>query len=98
MCRSCFWASPENYTHVAEEQIRRVDIEWRGLEVKAFERLRVRAESEDVTVAALNQKTCQTAKLACAVSARIASPADPARPGVTYKLSTVSSLRPDKVD
>ena len=43
----------ENYTHVSEEQIRRVDIEWRGTEVKAFERLRARAEREDVTVAAL---------------------------------------------
>ena len=53
VCRSCFWASPENYTHVSEEQIRRVDIEWRGTEVKAFERLRARAEREDVTVAAL---------------------------------------------
>ena len=53
VCRSCFWASPENYTHVAGEQIRRVDVEWRGAEVKAFDRLRARAEREDITVATL---------------------------------------------
>lgn len=56
MCRSCFWASPENYTHVAEEQIRRVDIEWRGDEVKAFDKLRARAERADISVAALLKK------------------------------------------
>ena len=53
VCRSCFWAFPESYTHIAGQQIRRVDIEWRGTEVEAFDRLRARAEREDVTVAAL---------------------------------------------
>lgn len=53
VCRSCFWAFPENYTHVAGEQVRRVDIEWRGAEVDEFEKLRIRAEREDTTVAIL---------------------------------------------
>lgn len=53
VCRSCFWAYPEEYTHIAGEQVRRVDIEWRGDEVAIFDRLRVRAEREDTTVAAL---------------------------------------------
>ena len=52
VCRSCFWAFPENYTHIAGEHIRRVDIEWRGSEVEAFERIRNRAEREDTTIAA----------------------------------------------
>lgn len=56
ICRSCFWAFPENYTHIAGEQIRRIDVEWRGSEVEAFERLRARAEQEDITVAALLKK------------------------------------------
>lgn len=51
-CLSCFWASPELYTHIAGEPVRRVDIEWRGAEVAVFERLRSRAEAEDSTVAA----------------------------------------------
>ena len=56
VCRTCFWAFPENYTHVAGEQIRRIDVEWRGSEVDSFERLRARAEREDTTVAALLKK------------------------------------------
>ena len=59
VCRSCFWASPEFYTHVAEERIRRVDVEWRGAEVEAFDKLRARAEREDITVAALLKKLSQ---------------------------------------
>ena len=52
VCRSCFWASPESYTHIAGEHIRRVDIQWRGAEVAVFECVRERAEREDTTVAA----------------------------------------------
>ena len=52
VCRPCFWASPEHYTHIAGEHVRRVDIQWRGGEVEVFERLRERAEREDMTVAA----------------------------------------------
>ncbi len=57
ICRSCFWAFPEHYTHIAGEQIRRIDIEWRGSEeVEVFERIRSQAEEEDRTVAALIKK------------------------------------------
>ena len=51
VCLSCFWASPEHYTHIAGEEVRRVDIEWRGSEVETFEHIRERAEAEDVNVA-----------------------------------------------
>ena len=51
VCRSCFWAFPENYTHIAGEEVRRVDIEWRGAEIKVFERLHRRAEKADTTIA-----------------------------------------------
>jgi len=61
ICRKCFWAFPENYEHVAGEPVRRVDIEWRGrTEVAAFERLRKRAEADDLTVAALLKKISHT--------------------------------------
>ena len=55
-CRSCFWAFPEDYTHIAGEQVRRVDIEWRGSQVEAFERIRAHAEEENTTVAAFIKK------------------------------------------
>lgn len=54
--RSCFWASPEDYIHIAGEQVRRVDIEWRGLQVEAFEKIRAHAEKENTTVAAFIKK------------------------------------------
>lgn len=53
MCRSCFWAFPDNYSHVAGEEIRRVDIEWRGTEVRVFDKIRKRALVDDMTVAAV---------------------------------------------
>lgn len=58
-CQQCFWAFPENYTHVAMEPVRRLDIEWRGPEVEAFDQLRLRAEREGVTVAALVKRMLQ---------------------------------------
>ena len=38
-CLSCYWANPDSYTHVAMQPERRVDIVWKGGEVKTFERL-----------------------------------------------------------
>ena len=56
VCRSCFWAYPESYTHVAGEEVRRVYVEWRGAEVEVFEELRVRAEREGISVGALMKR------------------------------------------
>lgn len=61
VCRSCFWAFPEDYTHIAGEHVRRVDIEWRGSEVEVFERIRIRAEREDTTVAAFIKRLLERA-------------------------------------
>ena len=43
VCRSCYWAFPENYTHVAMRQIRRLDITWSGEEISDYEELSVSA-------------------------------------------------------
>jgi len=40
ICRSCYWADPTSYNHVAMRQERRADIVWIGDEVKDYERLR----------------------------------------------------------
>ena len=53
VCRSCFWAFPESYTHVAGKQVRRAIVEWRGDEVEVFEKLRIRAERDNISVPAL---------------------------------------------
>lgn len=41
--KSCFWASPENYTHICMEPIRRADIVWKGEETKDFDLIEKKA-------------------------------------------------------
>jgi len=38
-CRRCYWAYPEDYDHVAMENLRRVDVEFRGKDVDKFDQL-----------------------------------------------------------
>ena len=42
ICRNCYWAYPENHTHVAMRQIRRADIMWTESEVEIYEKLKQR--------------------------------------------------------
>lgn len=51
ICKSCFWASPNDYKHVATEQIRRTDISWQGPDVTVHDRLQKKAKAMGTTVA-----------------------------------------------
>ncbi len=42
ICRSCYWAYPDNYTHVAMRQVRRTDLLWAEAEVRTYEKLKQR--------------------------------------------------------
>lgn len=42
ICRSCYWAFPDGYTHVAMRQARRADILWTAHEIEDYERLKKR--------------------------------------------------------
>ena len=42
ICRRCYWAFPEDYSHVAMREARRADILWTGAEVESCERLKRR--------------------------------------------------------
>lgn len=42
ICGSCYWAYPDNYTHVAMRQSRRADILWTEHEIEDYERLKRR--------------------------------------------------------
>lgn len=42
VCRPCYWAYPDNYSHVAMRQARRADILWTEKEVEDYERLKRR--------------------------------------------------------
>jgi hypothetical protein len=48
LCRSCFWASPEDYSHIAGTPMRRIDLIWSGDEVSAFDRLKKAAEKNGI--------------------------------------------------
>lgn len=39
VCKTCYWASPENYAHIALRVIRRLDITWTEKEVREYDQL-----------------------------------------------------------
>lgn len=43
ICLTCYWAYPENHTHVAMQQLRRVDLIWQGADTAQYERLKADA-------------------------------------------------------
>lgn len=45
ICRSCYWAHPESYKHIALQPIRRLDIVWNESEVETYEKLKQQAET-----------------------------------------------------
>ena len=52
-CRTCFWAFPENYTHIATKEYRRTDIVWRGKDVALHDLLKKQADKRNIDVAEL---------------------------------------------
>jgi pyruvate-formate lyase-activating enzyme len=38
-CKTCYWAYPESYTHIAMRDIRRLDILWSGDEISDYDTL-----------------------------------------------------------
>ena len=51
VCRTCYWAWPEEYQHVATHQIRRTDIAWQSEDVLVHDKLRSIADRRQQTVA-----------------------------------------------
>lgn len=51
VCRTCFWAFPENYSHIATEEIRRADLVFQGEEVAIFDSLAEQADQSGQPVA-----------------------------------------------
>ena len=50
VCLTCYWASPNNYAHIALQEVRRADIIWEGEEVRAYERLKKSAKKNQATI------------------------------------------------
>jgi len=45
ICKKCFWASPENYSHIAETPSRRIELVWTGEEIADFEKITKKAQA-----------------------------------------------------
>ncbi|MFZ1492589.1 MAG: HNH endonuclease [Candidatus Competibacter denitrificans] len=43
ICLTCYWVYPENYSHIAMRQIRRLDLVWQEDEVTTYEKLKTKA-------------------------------------------------------
>jgi len=50
ICSKCYWANPEDYTHVALREIRRLDILWDESDIQTYERLRTEALKDEHTI------------------------------------------------
>ena len=50
ICKTCFWASPEDYQHIAETQSRRIELVWAGDDVRVFDRLKTEALAKDLSL------------------------------------------------
>jgi hypothetical protein len=44
ICLSCYWAYPEDYSHIAMRQIRRIDLMWQGPDARKFDKLKADAK------------------------------------------------------
>ena len=53
ICLSCYWAYPENYTHIAMRQVRRIDLLWQGDEIDTYERLKIQANTLNIDISEL---------------------------------------------
>lgn len=50
VCTGCYWANPENYTHIAQKQERRVAVVWTYEECVSFEWLAATANAQKKTL------------------------------------------------
>ncbi|NJM40291.1 MAG: HNH endonuclease [Anaerolineae bacterium] len=50
ICMSCYWAYPDNYSHIAMRQVRRIDLMWKDQEIAAYERLKEDARRAKKTI------------------------------------------------
>jgi|SRR5690554_996482 len=39
ICKTCYWAYPENYTHVAMKEMRSINVTWEGAEVAEYDKM-----------------------------------------------------------
>ena len=48
VCMQCYWGNPKDYNHIAMEQVRRLDLQWNGEEIKYYDALKVIADNNNI--------------------------------------------------
>jgi hypothetical protein len=48
LCLKCYWGNPTDYSHIALKEIRRLDLQWEGDEVKHYDTIKSIAEEKDI--------------------------------------------------
>ena len=48
ICMECYWGDPEHYSHIATKEMRRLDVQWVGDEVKYYDAIRIIAEQNKI--------------------------------------------------
>lgn len=48
LCMKCYWGSPLKYSHIALQEIRRLDLQWTGDEVKYYDAIRIIAKQNNI--------------------------------------------------
>lgn len=48
LCLACYWGNPLDYNHIALEDIRRLDLQWNGEEVKYYDALKLISENNNI--------------------------------------------------
>lgn len=56
ICKRCFWASPDDYDHIAGTQSRRVELVWTGDDTASFDLLKAEAEKQSIDLPAFIKK------------------------------------------
>ncbi|GAA4738902.1 HNH endonuclease signature motif containing protein [Flavisolibacter ginsenosidimutans] len=47
-CLQCYWGTPDNYNHIAMEQVRRLDLQWSGDEIKYYDAIKLIAQQQNI--------------------------------------------------
>jgi hypothetical protein len=50
ICSSCYWAYPENYTHAAGRDIRKLNIEWSDQDVDTYDKIKKQSEIKGLSM------------------------------------------------
>jgi hypothetical protein len=56
MCKSCFWASPDNYLHVAGREERRLNLTFQNADIATYEKLKDQADRAGVSLTVAAKK------------------------------------------